>query len=304
LASASVPLLLQPAPAKPGTRFTPANLRFLNTPKDEDDPYLHSPGRGRSPRLYYCSNVSGRLALYVARLDQRGEWQKGDALEGPDPDTENCSPCLTPDGHDLYFATIIVVKSPDKKDAPGTNFDIVNSIKLLKDSQFTAPTPVQSVCSSLDELHPWITADRLELYFSRKTEEGWRVWKASRPAANNAFGPPGPVRELPAGFHHATLSPDGKTMFLQGQLEKNRTGLFRSKRSRLTSGLSSWSDPQALTGLNSPAGEAPIGDMSPCLSRDGKKLYFSSDRRGGKGGRDLWVINAPSLIDAVLNRAK
>ena len=36
--------------------------------------------------------------------------------------------------------------------------------------------------------------------------------------------------------------------------------------------------------------EAPTGDTSPCLSRTGSLLYFSSDRPGGKGGRDLWVI--------------
>ena len=45
---------------------------------------------------------------------------------------------------------------------------------------------------------------------------------------------------------------------------------------------------EALERLNHP--DAPTGDTSPSVSHDGTKLYFSSDRPGGKGGRDLWVI--------------
>ena len=51
--------------------------------------------------------------------------------------------------------------------------------------------------------------------------------------------------------------------------------------------------------LNSIPEEAPIGDRSPCLSRNSQWLYFASDRRGGKGGLDLWMIGAPSLINGV-----
>jgi Tol biopolymer transport system component len=35
--------------------------------------------------------------------------------------------------------------------------------------------------------------------------------------------------------------------------------------------------------------------MTPCLSPDGSKLYFSSDRPGGKGGLDLWMIPTAQL---------
>jgi hypothetical protein len=57
-----------------------------------------------------------------------------------------------------------------------------------------------------------------------------------------------------------------------------------------------WSKPEALDSLNSPA--APTGDTSPCLTADGAKLYFASDRPGGKGGRDLWVIDTALLPKA------
>jgi hypothetical protein len=41
--------------------------------------------------------------------------------------------------------------------------------------------------------------------------------------------------------------------------------------------------------------DRPSGDRSPCLSRDGAMLYFASDRPGGKGGLDLWVIPTAPL---------
>src|SRR5262249_47705649 len=130
---------------------------------------------------------------------------------------------------------------------------------------------------------------------------GWRVFIASRPEGKGAFGEPKVIEELPAGFHHATVTSDGRVMFLQGPLANNRWGLFRSKRSRKPgASWSAWSAPEELTILNSPAEDAAMGDMSPCLTRDDRRLYFSSDRKGGKGGRDLWVINAPALISAVL----
>ena len=79
-------------------------------------------------------------------------------------------------------------------------------------------------------------------------------------------------------------------MYLQGPLEKGRWGLFHSSRA---SAKSDWTTPEPLEDLN--CEEAPTGDKSPCLSRDGSLLYFASDRPGGKGGLDLWVVQTSQL---------
>jgi len=67
-----------------------------------------------------------------------------------------------------------------------------------------------------------------------------------------------------------------------------RWGIFRSSGSG-----QSWSSPEPLLALNHP--DAPKGDMSPALSHDGARLYFASDRPGGKGGLDLWVVPTVQL---------
>jgi hypothetical protein len=291
LAPVLVVLTLQPAPGQNPTPLKPVNLDRLNTPKDEDDPHLSADRL----RLYYASNSGGRFSLFVAeRRTVAQPWSPGRLLSVSGGDGDDRCPCLTADGHDLYFATRYAIKDPDKdvKSVPD-NFDIVTAIRLTKPHEFTSPTPVQAVCTPADEMFPWVTADRQELYFSRKTPDGWRVLVARRPGKTGVFTDPKPVAELPPGFHHTTLSRDGRLMFLQGPLDGGRSGLFRSTR---TGPAAPWSRPEPLDGLNSP--DAPSGDGSPCLSADGTKLYFASDRPGGKGGRDLWVIDTAALSRA------
>src|SRR5262249_50051138 len=139
-----------------------------------------------------------------------------------------------------------------------------------------------------DELHPWITPAGKEFYFSRKTKEGWMLFMANGPSP----GPIGKAKSVgfPAGFHHATLSKDALTMYLQGPLEKERWGLFRAKRPKVGA---AWSKPEPVVNLNHP--DALRGHMSPCLSADGTRLYFVSDRPGGKGGTDIWSVAAGHL---------
>jgi len=270
------------AAEQPKALVKPTNLP-CNTKADEDEPHVTSGGTA----LYYASNPKGKFDIHVStRAGTTGKWGPGkvpdDYLQTAGDDR---SVFVLPDGHYpqyLFYAT----KKDRERDA---NFDIYVAVRQGPGKAFSTPTPVQRVCTAEDEMHPWVTADGKELYFSRKTKEGWRVFVAPRP------NPAGPialdaklVEELPPDFHHATLTPDGKTMYLQGPLEKGRTGLFVSTR-----GSDGWGRPEPLDMLNHP--EGPTGDRSPNLSRDGALLYFASDRPGGQGGLDLYVIGTKEL---------
>ena len=260
----------------------PINLA-VNTKADEDDPFLSSGGL----TLWYSCNSKGKFDILMAkRRTLRSAWGKG---ELPDSyirsEVDDRGSCLTRDGVSpqyLYFATL--------KDKDTKNFDLYVAVKQDDGKAFTEPTPVQATNSEADEMNPWLSADGKQLYFSRKTNEGWRVYVSTREKATGAQGFEKSVliAELLPDFHHATLSRDGNTMYLQGPLDGGRTGLYVATKS--TKG---WSKPQALAMLNHP--KATKGDRSPALSADGNFLYFASDRPGGKGGFDLWVVQTALL---------
>jgi hypothetical protein len=284
---ASFVVVLSAKPDEDAKKVKPINLS-LNTTADEDDPNPSPDGL----TLFYASNVGGKEfhLMVSSRRTTAQSWPAGKPLDDLNSNTDDRSPFLTTTNgkypHFLYFAT---KKDESKKGGKGDNFDIYFAVKHGPNADYTSATPVQTVCSAADELHPCVTGNGCELYFSRKAKDGWHVWMAPRPDGTGAFEKPKQL-DLPADFHHATLTPDGLTMYLQGPLEKDRWGLFRSTRASATA---DWTKPEPLDDLNN--ADAPTGDRSPCLNRDGSMLYFASDRPGGKGGLDLWVVPTTQL---------
>jgi hypothetical protein len=267
---------------QPKELLKPTNLP-CNTKADEDEPHVTSGGNV----LYYSSNPKGKFDIYVStRTGAQHKWGPGkipdDYLQTRGEDK---SVFVLPDGR--YPQFLFYATTKDKEN--DANFDIYVAVRQGPGKAFSSPTPVQRICTVEDEMHPWITGDGKEMYFSRKTRDFWRVFVAPRP---NPIGPqvaePAMIEALPPDFRHATLTPDGKTMYLQGPIGKGRTGLFVSMK-----GKEGWGKPEPLDALNHP--DAPTGDRSPNLSRDGGLLYFASDRPGGQGGLDLYVIATKEL---------
>lgn len=80
------------------------------------------------------------------------------------------------------------------------------------------------------------------------------------------------------------LSPDGSELYFSTNRHRKdaRAGnidIWHSKRSR----AGKWQQPQPLKGFNSKGADAFVS-----LTPDGNNAYFSSSRRGGKGGLDIW----------------
>jgi hypothetical protein len=272
-----------PLVAADTNKVTPVNLP-VNTSADEDDPHVAPDGR----TLYWTHiGADGKEDLYcVKRRSLSQPWPaRGAPVEGyirTETDDRSLFQTGGRDFHYLFYAT--------KKDKKSKNYDIYVAQRLDEGKVWSAPTPVQAVCTEEDELHPWLTSDGRALYFSRKTEDGWRVFVARRPRPSGpaGWGTPVLVKDVPPKFHHATLTPDGRTMYLQGPAGMGRWGLFTS-----TWTGKNWSKPEPLDALNSTEGKT--GDRSPNLSRDGRFLYFASDRKGGKGGLDLYVVQTALL---------
>jgi peptidoglycan-associated lipoprotein len=85
-----------------------------------------------------------------------------------------------------------------------------------------------------------------------------------------------------------SFTPDGKTMvFARGNTGKRRdispdVDLYLSRL--LPNGV--WTTPAQVS-----ASDSAAWDGSPAFSRDGKTLYFSSNRTGGSGGLDIYRVN-------------
>lgn len=77
----------------------------------------------------------------------------------------------------------------------------------------------------------------------------------------------------------ASLSPDGKTLFLY--YESGAGDIYTS-----TLDENGWSKPVP---LNSNINHPLFWETSACISADGKKLYFTSNRPGGYGELDIYV---------------
>jgi gluconolactonase len=261
----------------------PSNLEGVNSSKDEDEPHLAS-----ETRLFYTQRENGKYQVMESvRKNSKSPWTKGANMVEANVQGDCRCPFVSEPGkypQYFYFATN---KDSDKPNERGTNFDIFFLTKLNAKSDFTTPTPLHKISTPADELHPWLSRDGLKLYFSRKDQEGWHVYQAIRQKPYEQFTAANRL-ELPVGFHHPTLTGDGKKMYLQGPLPEKRWGIFRS--SLVGQG---WSSPEPLLALNHP--DAPKGDMSPALSHDGTRLFFASDRPGGKGGLDLWFVPTGQL---------
>jgi hypothetical protein len=250
------------------------NLDKLNTEADEEDPCPTSDGSG----LLYASKARGSYDIYLSkRATATGPLGAGKLMIGDKVADERCPFSFK----DKYFFATNEIR--DEKFAKLKNFD------LMKQTGFQAPLFVEGdVNTPADEMYPWVTPAGKELYFSRKGEEGWRLYVANGPV-------PGPIgKSAPVGFavnfHRATVAGNGLTMFLQGPLEDGKIGIFRSKRNKVGD---KWSAPEAVAMLNH--AESKKGDMQPALTADGTRLYFASDRPGGKGGLDIWTVLTSQL---------
>ncbi len=252
----------------------------VNSTQDEDEPHVSSNGL----RLYYTVTVDGRAEIRMSERKKTDQpWPPGKPVEGlVSKGADVRGTFVSPEGKYPQYLFYASNRDPLKAGQKSGGMDIYFCLKQLPTSEWSVHTAIATIGTELDEMHPWLMPDGLQLYFSRKEKDGWRQYTSTKPPDGGQFGKPVAVG-LPLNYHHATLTPDGKTMYVQGPIEekdgKIRWGLFRCTLAGKT-----WSKPAPLTAINGKEGNT----VSPNLSRDGTTLYFASDRPGGKGGLDLY----------------
>ena len=158
-----------------------------------------------------------------------------------------------------------------------------------------------SVNTKYSEYNPVVNADESVLYFTsrRSTTTGGEtdvdnkhfedIYSAIN-EGGNWKGTKNIGKPVNTGDHEACIgiSPDGQKLFV-----------YRSKSSKASAGNilmaqldgTEWKKPKKLgREINSKNG----WESSACLTPDGKRLYFSSDRDGGLGGLDIYYSDVNS----------
>ncbi len=114
--------------------------------------------------------------------------------------------------------------------------------------------------------------------------------------ADGTYAEPTPITELNSKFHDgpATLSADGNTMYFSSESFKEKK-FVKDKKNNLKEGQvylfkatkegDKWGNIKPM-----PFNDKNYSTGNPSLSKDGKTLYFSSNRPGGEGGADIWKV--------------
>ncbi|MBW2173975.1 MAG: PD40 domain-containing protein [Deltaproteobacteria bacterium] len=195
----------------------------------------------------------------------------GPVINGADKDA---SLLITPDGLQMYFGSI-------REDGLG-DFDLWMSTRTTKDDAWGEPVNLgESFNSPGTDLGPSLSADGLELYYSREDD----LWVAKRASTNDPWGEPtnlGPTVNSEEFDCGPCISPDGLTLYFYSFLTYDGA-IWMTTRPTVSD---AWGSPVM---LDSPMNTETL-DYWPHITPDGLAFFFSSDREGGYGSNDVLMV--------------
>jgi Tol biopolymer transport system component len=236
-------------------------------------------GSGIDPNtgLYYDD-------IYMATWNtEKGTWNPAEGVEG-DLNTAGHDACtsISPDGN-----TIFVYRNIPKVTGSG---DIYYSTKKT-DGRWSNPKSIgKPVNSTFFESSACISPDGNTLYFVSERNGGYGnadIWKSIK-IGKNLWSKPenlGNVVNTEDDELGVFIHPDGKTLFFSSKGHKTMGGydIFMTQMKP----DSSWSVP---VNLGYPINTTK-NDNFFVMTADGKTAYITSNKDGGLGGADLYVIN-------------
>ena len=205
---------------------------------------------------------------------------------------EEFLPAMSPNGRSLYFTS--------NRPGPFGGEDIWVSQRATRHDPWGSPTNLgPNVNTSFAERSPALSRDGHYLFFATNRPGGFGafdIWVSRRDDKHDDFGWQPPVN-LGAGVNSAAAD------FGPVWLENRKTGIpllfFSSSRPGGTGGIDIYTSERLLNGSFGPAFQiselnTPQNDFRPAIRRDGRELFFDSDRPGpvgvvGIGRRDLWM---------------
>lgn len=219
---------------------------------------------------------AGLSAWWLLRPRYDRVWNARDALPESvnTPGVEVYEPNFAPDGKSLIFT----------RGSAGKGTDLLR-VDIARDgTPRGTPEPLPGIATEFDEIDGMLGRDGVLCFYSdRPGGLGGYDLYAARQRKDGGFDPPanlGAAVNSEFNDYDPCLSPDGKFLYFSS----NRHSAGSEEDYDLYVCLRTsdgWSKPRALAGVNTPANE-----WEPMLARDGRTLYFTSNRARpvGDGG--------------------
>lgn len=186
------------------------------------------------------------------------------------------TPFLSHDALTLYFYAT-------REGGPGDR-DLWFATRQEVRDDFGEPEQVLGVNGATYDHLPWLSDDELTLYYTTERQGGIGhsdIWKATRASKSDAFADHTLVPGINSEDREDAIafSPDRLTVYFT--TDRDTDGNLDIWRATRSSRGADFADPEEVPGLNS-----DTEDTNLALTRDGKRLYFSSGR---DGKQRLWV---------------
>ncbi len=288
---------------------TPSNLGpTINGPDDIWGLGLSRDGLG----LYFSSNRPGGYGGYDLWVSKResttDEWGPPTNLGSPaNSPYDECAPCPSADGLTLYFSHGHLPYDNPKllPGIIGGDADIWKLTRQTRDDPWGAAVNIGPGINSEHAIGPSISVDGLSLYFQSHrpgTNGGCDLMVATRTSISDPFANPVFLRTLnsSAADWCPDISPYGLVLFFVSARPSvgGGTGPYRLWVTARKSILDPFPSPQVLPPHVNGGGSGQFsGTYEPSLSPDGSALYFMSDRPGGFGGFDIWMVPIAPVVD-------
>ena len=200
-------------------------------------------------------------------------------------------PRISSDGLELYFYS----------DRPGASDGgyIWVTRRVTRYDDWGPPEPLgRFFGGGTHEFSPAISSDGLELYLSDYSEESSHqsdLWMISRPSVSEPWGQLvnlGSTVNSTASEVAPSISYDGRMLFFTS----DRSGGFGDYDIWVAKRASpdvDWGAPVNLGPNVNTSGY----DVSPCISADGRTLYFQSGVNRGYTNQDIWQVSIDPVVD-------